>query len=90
MSEFQKLEHKKAIEQREKKCMLCCGILAQPRKKILDFYEATLDRNIRASTIVEVLKRWGVASSETAINNHRRGKDGYAKHMESIQKAAGL
>lgn len=90
MSDFQKLEHKRSLEQKAKKCLTCSGIKAQPRQRIRDFYEAMLDRSISSVTILEVLKTWNVAASETTIRNHRRGNDGYANHMEDIKKAAGL
>jgi hypothetical protein len=90
MNEFKKLQHEKAIERRKTKCLLCSGIISQPKARVKDFYEAMLDGNIGAPVICEVLEKWGIAASITTIQNHRRGQKGYGPHMDEIKKAAGL
>jgi hypothetical protein len=90
VNEFEKLQHEKKIEARKKKCVTCSGVLTLPKAKIRSFYEAMLDRNISADVISTVLGNWGVDSSPTTINNHRRGKDSYGEHMAQIKKAAGV
>lgn len=90
MNEFEKLQHKKLIEQRQKKCVTCSGVLGLPKTKIKQFYEALLDHSISAPVISEVLNDWGIASSTSTILNHRHGRDSYAAHMAVIKKAAGI
>jgi hypothetical protein len=90
MNEFQKAQHAKTIELQKKKCTTCTGILAMPKSKIKSFYDAMLDPTINAPTIADVLSSWGIATSVTTIQNHRRGEHNYASHMVTIKKAAGL
>lgn len=90
MNEFQKLQSERLAQYRKKKCSTCAGVLALPKKKIKEFYEAMLDNTVTAPVISQVLENWGITASVTAITNHRRGKDGYATHMDQIKKAAGL
>jgi hypothetical protein len=90
VNEFQKLQHQKVIEYRKKKCLTCSGVLALPKTKQKQFYEAMLDPTISSQVISDVLQNWGIASSETTINAHRRGKDSYAEHMSALKKAAGI
>ena len=90
MNDFQKAQHAVLIEHQKKKCMTCTGIMAMPKTKIKMFYEAMLDNTITAPVITDVLNGWGIATSVTTIQNHRRGKENYASHMAEIKKAAGL
>jgi len=90
MNEFEKLQHQKLIEQQQKKCVTCAGILNLPKPKIKQVYEAFLDHSISGPVISDVLNSWGIAASTSTIQNHRRGRDSYAAHMAKIKKAAGI
>lgn len=90
MNEFKKLQSEKLLQHRKKKCVMCAGVLAQPKTRVKSFYEAMLDINISAPVISEVLNSWGVSASVTSVHNHRRGVKGYAAHLDEIKKAAGL
>lgn len=90
MNEFEKLQHQKVIAYQKKKCLTCSGVFTLSKARLKQFYEAMLDPTISSQVISEVLRGWGVASSESTINAHRRGKDNYAQHMSEIKKAAGV
>ena len=91
MSEFKKVQDERKTTKQETggKCNLCTHVLTQPKKRIVDFYEAMIDRTIENQTIKSVLTSWGISSSETVITNHRNGRNGYAMHMANLRKAAG-
>ena len=91
MNEFKKKQAEIIAEKVEAggRCVLCSGLLALPPKKIADFYEAMLDKDIEAPTILEVLKTWKIKSSLTTINNHRAGRKGFARHMAILKEKAG-
>lgn len=90
MSEFKKAVEEKRTQKANNggRCALCQGVLGLPKKKIADFYEAMLDTNIDAPTILEVLAKWKVHTSLTTINNHRAGRKGLSSHMAVLKKAA--
>jgi hypothetical protein len=87
MNEFEKLQHARLIESKQKKCLLCSGVLSQNKTRIKAFYEAMLDKSITIPVIVDVLQSWGVASGPTVIQNHRTGAKSYADHLANIKKA---
>lgn len=90
MSEFKALQAEKKTQRAERcgKCMLCAQVLELPKKKLADFYEAMLTKSITNEVILDVLKGWDVKTSVTTITNHRNGRNGLAKHMAAIKKAA--
>lgn len=87
MNEFEKLQHQRMIEAKQKKCLLCTAILSQKKSRVKDYYDAMLNKSINIPVIVKVLEDWGIAASETVVSNHRAGRKSYGDHMEEIRKA---
>lgn len=75
--------------EKKNQCQFCPKILALSPGKITDFYDAMIDTSIEPQTIFDVITKWGVETSYTALRNHRSGTKGFASHMATIKKAAG-
>jgi len=90
-NEFNKRQAQATQARLDKKnqCQFCPKILALPPGKITDFYDAMIDNSIEAQTIFDVITKWGIEVSYTALRNHRSGTRGFASHMATIKKAAG-
>lgn len=89
MSDFKKKQEevKQTREEQCGKCVLCGQIRELSKTKQNDFYEAMLDKEITVSTIVEVLRSWGLKTSITTVTMHRStGKKGQAQHMFVLKK----
>ena len=103
MNEFKQAQADKVQKRIESggKCKFCVQVLTLPKPKIKSFYEAMMFEKdtVTNETIHEVLTKWGLDVSKTALDNHRRGyaklsggvrADGYTKHMTNLKRAAGL
>jgi hypothetical protein len=91
MSEFKQLEEDRKRKRIDEggRCKFCIQILALPKPKIVDFYNAMLDTdNITSQTITDVLRSWNIDVSKTGVDNHRRGYESYGTHMVTIKKVA--
>ena len=90
MSEFKSKQkarkEKSALE--VGKCKLCGAILRLEKSKIVDFYEAMIDKSIQNITIVEVLGNWDISTSISTISSHRNAFRGDPRHLLAIKKAA--
>ena len=92
MNDFQKFQDKETAKKIEAggRCNLCTSVLALPKRKQVDLYNAMIDNGITHETIYLVLGQWNVLTSKTTVQNHRQGIKGFATHMDRLKKSAGI